>query len=353
MAFIGCRSPHHIIVDETGQQGSKIEIFIWNQGTTEPTSPSYTLSKAIAASNNTATTYNVSPYITEFLTFNEFNQLNYGISSMPIKLYANVKIKRYKYASSTYTLLDTTTYLSTYGFGYYSEQYNNNGTSTYLLNDGTYYYYYNDNTTLGYNGNMYLYMTSGQKVKYTDLENNANTFTYTASTTGFKEIATVHEDCWAVGNKLEVLTSSNTVLKTWYFKVQTECLYAPVLVDFINRFGVWQRVAMFKKSVKSLNVNSETFNKMPSSYNYLTTEPQRKMFNVSGTEKIKVNSGFVDESFNANVLKQLMLSETILVNNAPAILSSKGVDYQTNINNGLKNYSLEFEFAYNEVRDVI
>lgn len=353
MAFIGCRSPYIITIDETGQQGSKIELFIWNQGTTEPTSPSYTLSKAIAASNNTATTYNISPYIAEFLTFNEFSQVNVGINSMPIKLYANVKVKRYKYASSTYTLLDTTSYLSTYGFGYYSEQYNNNGTRTYLLNDGTYYYYYDEDSTIGYNGNIYMYMTSGQKIRWTDLDNNANVITTTNGSTGMKEIPAVNEDYWSVGNKLEVLTSSNTVLATYYFKVQTECLYDPVLVDFINRFGVWQRVAMFKKSVKSLNVTSETFNKMPSSYNYLTTEPQKKMFNVTGTEKIKVNSGFVDESFNANVLKQLMLSETILVNNAPAILSSKGIDYQTNINNGLINYSLEFEFAYNEVRDVI
>ena len=40
------RSPHIIEIAETGQTGSKIELFLWNTGS-QPTDPQYILSKRI------------------------------------------------------------------------------------------------------------------------------------------------------------------------------------------------------------------------------------------------------------------------------------------------------------------
>ena len=52
------RSPYIIEIDESGQTGSKIELFLWNTGT-QPTDPQYTLSKLIPASNKPETYYNI------------------------------------------------------------------------------------------------------------------------------------------------------------------------------------------------------------------------------------------------------------------------------------------------------
>ena len=56
------RSPHIIEIAETGQTGSKIELFLWNTGS-QPTDPQYILSKRIPASNQIETYYNISPYV--------------------------------------------------------------------------------------------------------------------------------------------------------------------------------------------------------------------------------------------------------------------------------------------------
>jgi hypothetical protein len=48
MKVVKVRSPFIIEINEAGQSGSKIELFIWN-GSTAPATPTYTLSKNISA----------------------------------------------------------------------------------------------------------------------------------------------------------------------------------------------------------------------------------------------------------------------------------------------------------------
>ena len=59
MSITLSRSPYIIEIDETGQTGSKIELFLWTTGS-QPASPQYTLSKKIPSSNNIKTYYNIS-----------------------------------------------------------------------------------------------------------------------------------------------------------------------------------------------------------------------------------------------------------------------------------------------------
>ena len=66
------RSPFIIEIDETGQTGSKIELFLWTTGS-QPASPQYTLSKKIPASNNINTYYDISPYVKEYYTFGKWD----------------------------------------------------------------------------------------------------------------------------------------------------------------------------------------------------------------------------------------------------------------------------------------
>ena len=50
------RSPYIVEIAETGQEGSKVELFLWNAGG-QPSTPQYTLSKLIPASNKIETYY--------------------------------------------------------------------------------------------------------------------------------------------------------------------------------------------------------------------------------------------------------------------------------------------------------
>jgi hypothetical protein len=68
MKKIFIRSPYFIEIDEAAQTtGAKIEIFLWNKGTTEPTTPNYTLSKNIASTSQTLISWNVANYAKEFI----------------------------------------------------------------------------------------------------------------------------------------------------------------------------------------------------------------------------------------------------------------------------------------------
>ena len=105
---IFARSPYIVEISETGQDGSKLEVFIWNGTGIAPASPQYTLSKLIPASNNVKTYYNLSPYIREYITWNTRQEIYNTFPASNTSQHCKVQIKRYKLDSGTYTILDTT-----------------------------------------------------------------------------------------------------------------------------------------------------------------------------------------------------------------------------------------------------
>jgi hypothetical protein len=83
---------------------------------------------------------------------------------------------------------------------------------------------------------------------------------------------------------------------------------------------------------------------MPSSVSYNTSKNITQVFNVNGQESITVNTGFVREGYG-DVLKQLLLSEIIRLDNRPVNVNTKSLNIQKSINDGLINYTLEFQYA--------
>jgi hypothetical protein len=91
---------------------------------------------------------------------------------------------------------------------------------------------------------------------------------------------------------------------------------------------------------------------MPNTYpNYSKLEGQRKVFNANGKETIRVNTDWISESFN-EVIKQMMLSERILIDKKPAKLNTKSVDLKKSINSSMINYEMEFEYAFDTINSV-
>jgi hypothetical protein len=98
-------------------------------------------------------------------------------------------------------------------------------------------------------------------------------------------------------------------------------------------------------------LQTSQFASSPSTF-YSGLEGQRKVFNANGKKSIKVNTGWVYENWS-EVLKQIMLSERILIDNKPAKINSKSTELFKHINTKQINYSLEFEFAFDVINSVI
>ena len=345
MANIFARSPYLIRVAEAGQNGSKVELFIKNTGSFT-TLPQYTLSKLIPASNQVETLYDISPYIQEYIKFLVAPPTLTNIATNPTAQRCDVRVKRYKLLGATYTLLDTTDYLGFDGYTYYESGYNFD-LGNYAL-DQKNKYYYNPTNDAGI-----VRVTTGASftARYTNLSTAVVTsLSIPSSTYNIPRVLLGNQND---GNKLEILNSVSAVQATWNFYPQEECKYVPVIIDFVNKYGAYQREFFFKASNDTMSIENTEYNLLQSdSYNYNVIEGQRRMFNTNGKKSIKVNTGWVEENWS-DTLKQIMLSEKILIDSKPAKINTKSTELFKNINTKQINYSLDFEFAYDVINSII
>jgi hypothetical protein len=349
MAIINARNPYIVTINETGQIETKLQIFLWNGTGSMPASPAYTLSKKIPSSNNPATYYDISPYLREYIDHDALQSITTIITATPSTQWCNVGLKLFKKVTTSFVQVGSTqTHFGVDGYGYYEEGYNPD-LGNYLLSTGTYTYNYDFSGEYGW---LTLYTGSGNSVKYTNLVSGA-TQTVGLTNNVWRDIPRVYSTYGAEGNKLEIIDGSANVLYSSNFVPKDECKYTPVQVDFVNKFGAWQREWFFKASYDSLAIENTEYNLMPTRYpNYSALEGQRAVFNANGKKMIRVNTDWVSESFK-EVIQQLMLSERILIDKKPAKLNTKSTELFKSINTKMINYQLEFEYAYDVINSVV
>lgn len=153
-------------------------------------------------------------------------------------------------------------------------------------------------------------------------------------------------------------SSGGSIVNTKTLSVETieECKYEPKEVHFVNRYGVEETFWFFKKNVKSITVEKETYRpNIASSYANGVLSHQYQDYNVNGREKIVLNTGFVNESFSENI-KQLMLSEKVWVYDngikRPVNVATSEMELRTHVNDKLINYTMEFEFSNEIINNV-
>ncbi len=130
-------------------------------------------------------------------------------------------------------------------------------------------------------------------------------------------------------------------------------------VVFYNKFGALQIMPFHKKSMISINKNSESFKRNLMDFvndpTYSKEKHQVRQFQVTAKEKIQMNTGYIDESFN-EVIKQLMLSEQVWVYDGtevkPIILETESLQFKKSVNDKLINYTMNFEYAFNKINDI-
>lgn len=357
------RSPHIIEIAELGQEGSKVELFLGSDiGTSTPT---YTLSKLIPASNKIETYYNISPYIREYFNFTHWQNATGSTFDIDTSTDFEVdyELQKYKLVGGTYTPVGSLIQGSFVdGFGYYEDGYNPSAPSV-LLDEGTYYYNYDSTIPTSQNngtwGSFDIQLEIGDIVRYTDLVTGSS-FDNTATTAGLKSFARVWGTASANGNKVEFLAGGTTVRWTAYFKPQCEPKYQPVTIDFVNRYGSWSRIFFQKAKTRTIEVKKNEYKLNPDSLPFTPQDTRQKaQFNINGSETIKLNTGWVNDGYG-EYLQQMFLSEYVSIcdyeNNqdyASVKVKPSSLKKQVGLNDGMMNYTLEFEFAYDMINTVI
>jgi len=393
---IFARSPFIVEINVASQTSTRLVLEI--RDASDALLKSYSFSKNITSTANRATYYNVSNFILEYLT--PINP-DYTTATENTNLYCKVAIKKYYTISpaAEVQLGSTENYLSVNGFTEYT-----NGMNAYLdvdaialtsdlilKTDNTYSYdsitqiinyspfinqfYTVDNTLvkvdstlininslnpnktlsqLGSYVDVLLQKTSGvtYTVKYTDGVSTNSIDITPANTTPINKKIFLQSPYWDSLFPYTVgLYRDSTLLWSRVIDADEECKYTPSLCSFISKSGGWENVYFMKAKEESSTMTNTVYN-LTQDYNYNYLKGQKKSFNTNGNDFIKCNTGWVDESMNI-ILKDLLFSETILLDSKPVLIKNKSITYKNTLKDRLINYEMEFEYAYNLINNVV
>ena len=159
-----------------------------------------------------------------------------------------------------------------------------------------------------------------------------------------------------IGQYYDVIlkNASNTTIGTVRYYVQCEAKYTPVQVAFINRFGVADFITFFKRSDERGNFTQDSYQK--SIYNDGFTTPSLEIgkyqsFNVNSRNTLTLNTGFVDQNYDETI-EDILMSEYVAVytnsNWVSAVPNRGTIEYQKSVNTKLINYTMSFDFGFDE-----
>jgi hypothetical protein len=336
MKKIFIRSPYFIQVNEANQLGSKVELYLYNKGTTAPTLPTYILSKKVASTIQLENTYNIANYAKEFIT--PIAPVTVSVPTEEnVNCWAYCIVKRYtELTLGVYTLLDTETFVCLNGYNNYTGGYNNSIT---------------DDIVPLINTDIKLYRSTS--VPYINVFLDTNDYNWYGNTSNFFSATTA--GLWKLPvnyNTYEFGVDGSPTDFYFYSEQICEFKYTPITCTFINRYGGWQYLTFFKANLQSIETTNKEFQLLPSNVNYNALQGQKRVFNQQGKQKIKCNTGWVDENY-FDLIQDLLLSEVVLLDNKPAIVKSQSAEYKTHLKDKNINYEIEFEFNYGLINDVI
>ena len=331
MKKIFIRSPYFIEVDEVGQTSAKIEVFLWNKGTTEPTTPNYTFTKQIPSPTQTKLEWNVSNLAKSFIK--PIAPVNVLVPTEEnVNTWCYMRVISY---SDDVEVLDEV-YVCLNGYTNYLDGYNQSTTDAVVL-------LANEDIKVTHNKYVNCWIDEKLIADYTWIWGSNDSDISSTETLYKLPIA------YSTVNRLSLSTI------TFFNIVSTEIcepIYTPVICTYINRFGGWQYLTFFKANQQGIDVKSKDFNLLPKSIDFNPLQGVKQRFNFQGTQKIKCNTGWVDENYS-ELIQDLMLSEVVLLDNKPAIVKSQSFDIKTHLKDKNINYEIEFEYNYGLINDVI
>ncbi len=128
-------------------------------------------------------------------------------------------------------------------------------------------------------------------------------------------------------------------------------------VSFVNKFGVVQDIWFDKKRTDSSSIQKDqylqsTIKSNSTGVDYSLNQASKIPDNFRVNKSLTLNTGFVTEDYN-EVIQQLLLTERAWIhekdNVFPIIPKTSQLEYKTKLNEKLINFTVDFDYAYNEI----
>lgn len=368
---INVRSPYYVRMTDADLGYTIFNIYVWTGTTSSTKTLVRSFNKSVAGVNNYIV-FEISEYIRDFLV------TDYGNYSTDI-VWVEYTYQMYESDGTTIgSLVSSGNMLACDGYAYFEEGVNAQ-LSKQLLQSNTIIYY-----------------NEGQDIVFPIWAEDLSTITL-ASDSGADVFWEAVEDFWegydvswgyAIA-PIVITDSGNSNQKIQYIRITLseelqdgdtititsglgggpttvitleeicEPKYTPLNVIFYNKFGALQNIWFFKKNVITLNTSYETYKVNGMSFDegivFSDAIPQYQIFNVQGNEAIRCSSGFIDEQYN-EVIKQLMLSEQVWIDNGTDVLPvrplTNSLQFKTSVNDKLIEYSIDFQYAFDKINSV-
>ena len=330
MKKIFVRSPYFVEVDEASQIEVRLEIFLYYKDDSVPAEPNYVITEKVPSLTQNKISINVANYAKDFIK---------PIAPVTVTLPTEEDVNTWCYMQvvsySDDVEIEDETFVCLNGYTNYSGGYNYSTTSDFFALSNT-----NIKRFLATNNSHYFNVWLGIDDFIYDNSDISDPFTTTS------------EGLWKLPLLGETTISDGVNDIKMFSETICEPIYTPVVCAFINRFGGWNYITFFKANTQGIDVKSKDFDLMPSGVNYNVLQGQKQRFNFQGTQKVKCNTGWVNENYS-ELIQDLLLSEVVLLDNKPAIVKSQSFEIKTHLKDKNINYEIDFEFNYGLINDVI
>ncbi len=379
MAKINVISPYFINLDTTNLTSATLELRIYIGGaeTTWQGSPQYTLTSTAI---NTKINFEIAELIKDYIPaeFNGTYPNSVAAADDYTTMYVDYRTTETLSSGSPVvtTVLGVRAFL---GYGYFEEGVNpqllqgylqsnttilksdddalripvdnENTTSVAFFNDNEQIYTWTPSTGLKIQDQIQYVSTSSAGVdNYRErVEGSGGTFEDNICLQQFLKSETIYPVDEVIVNAVEGVT----VIKVNNI---SECKFNPYKLTFINKFGVYQDIWMFKKNSISIAATEEKFKRnILTNGSYNTYNHQNAILTKNAKQNLTLNSGYYPES-NNELFKQLILSERVWIEydnkTLPVLITSNSLGFKTSLNDRLIDYTIQVEFAYQTINNV-
>ena len=318
-----------------------VDIFIWDGLVTEqPATPEYTIDKT-RLSGQTNITLEIGELIRDFFS------ISFNDDYTSIARYVRTVVTSFDDSDEPFdTDPVATTFVALDGYGYFEDGTNPELDKHALMSSTD--IYIPENTT----GKFPIFAEGVGKVI---IDSTTTQITDSGNTNQKIQYITIP----ANSSTIQVFDTDDTTLKkTISITNICEPKYTPYKITFVNKFGAFQDLYFFKKSVESTNVTDELYKKniiTNTASNYNTYNNQKERMNVNAQSSLSLNTGFVSELMNQTI-EELFYSENVFIRyeskTLPIIPKTKSLQYKTSLNDKLINYTVDFDFAFDRINNV-
>lgn len=313
-----------------------------------PATATYTLSKQVIQAGQTAISFEISKYINDYCKSNiiPFGTTGVNTSSSFDSVWCDAEITAYYYGEAIGST--NRQYLGIDAFGWHTELYNPKLTKNVLTTNTNH---------IVYRGSDYpLYFVSKDLVSITV---NGNTVAFTLDETINNQIIGFINIGAYVGNlnSFTAVFNYGATTETHTFKVKDECRFDVYNCFFKNKYGFWQSIPFNLRNKKTITVESEDYRPIISVFGqYSLQSHNKKTFNPELKEVINCNTDYLPEHYN-DVIEEMFASESVYLElngeYLPVNLDKKSFEKKQKKFDKLIQYTIDFEYSFNKINQVI